>query len=75
MATAPGRGRIGDERITGKDLRPVIESLFGDALHNCVKAKQLKPRHATYIQYKQAEGSVIDQRIELYFKGPHSYTG
>jgi tRNA modification GTPase len=36
---------------------------------------QLKPRHATYLPFTQADGTVIDQGIALYFKAPHSYTG
>lgn len=75
IATAPGRGGIGVVRISGKDLRPVIDALFGGAFANGLKAIQLKPRHATYLPFTQADGSVIDQGIVLYFKGPHSYTG
>jgi tRNA modification GTPase len=67
IATAPGRGGIGVVRASGKSLGPLIESLFPDA--------KLAPRHATYIPFKSADGSVIDQGLALYFKAPHSYTG
>jgi len=67
IATAPGRGGIGVVRISGKDLRPIIGTLFGDQV--------LKPRHASYLPFKQANGEVIDQGIVLYFPAPHSYTG
>lgn len=67
IATAPGRGGIGVVRASGKHLQPLIVALFG--------ADALKPRHATYIPFKQADGAVIDQGIALWFKGPHSYTG
>ncbi len=67
IATAPGRGGIGVVRISGKELGGIVQALFGE--------QQFKPRHATYIPFTQADGSVIDQGIALYFKGPHSYTG
>ncbi len=67
IATAPGRGGIGVVRASGKALGPLIESLF--------PGTQLAPRHATYIPFKAADGSVIDQGLALYFKAPHSYTG
>ncbi|WP_343732648.1 tRNA uridine-5-carboxymethylaminomethyl(34) synthesis GTPase MnmE [Duganella sp.] len=67
IATAPGRGGIGVVRASGKNLQPLIGALFGDI--------GLKPRHATYIPFTQADGGVIDQGIALWFKGPHSYTG
>ncbi|MDE2427538.1 MAG: tRNA uridine-5-carboxymethylaminomethyl(34) synthesis GTPase MnmE [Burkholderiales bacterium] len=67
IATAPGRGGIGVVRISGKDLGAVVAALFGET--------QFKPRHATYLPFTQADGSVIDQGIAIYFKAPHSYTG
>lgn len=67
IATAPGRGGIGVVRASGKALGPLIESLF--------PGTQLAPRHATYIPFKSADGTVIDQGLALYFKAPHSYTG
>jgi tRNA modification GTPase len=67
IATAPGRGGIGVVRASGKNLKPLITALFGDTA--------LKPRHATYIPFTQADGGVIDQGIAIWFKGPNSYTG
>jgi len=67
IATAPGRGGIGVVRASGKDLQGLIRALFG--------ATALAPRHATYIPFRQADGSVIDQGIAIHFNGPHSYTG
>jgi len=67
IATAPGRGGIGVVRASGKALGPLIESLF--------PGTRLAPRHATYIPFKSADGTVIDQGLALYFKAPHSYTG
>ncbi|MFZ6818672.1 tRNA uridine-5-carboxymethylaminomethyl(34) synthesis GTPase MnmE [Undibacterium sp. Ji22W] len=67
IATAPGRGGIGVVRISGKDLSAITRSLFGSAV--------LKPRHATYLDFTQADGTVIDQGLAIAFKAPHSYTG
>lgn len=67
IATAPGRGGIGVVRASGKNLQSLAQALF--------KGAELKPRHATYIPFTQADGTVIDQGIAIYFKAPHSYTG
>ncbi|MBI3283552.1 MAG: tRNA uridine-5-carboxymethylaminomethyl(34) synthesis GTPase MnmE [Burkholderiales bacterium] len=67
IATAPGRGGIGVVRISGKDISAIRAALFGDI--------SLKPRHASYLPFTEADGTVIDQGIVLYFKAPHSYTG
>ena len=67
IATAPGRGGIGVVRVSGKDLSSIIQAVCGQPT--------LAPRHATYLPFKQADGTVIDQGIALYFKAPHSYTG
>ncbi|MNR86061.1 tRNA modification GTPase MnmE [compost metagenome] len=39
------------------------------------KGAELQPRHATFTNFVNADGSVIDQGLALYFKAPHSYTG
>ena len=65
IATAPGRGGIGVVRVSGKNLAALLQTL---GLH-------LKPRHATYTPFTQADGSIIDQGLALHFTAPHSYTG
>jgi tRNA modification GTPase len=67
IATAPGRGGVGIVRASGKSLGALIDALF--------PGTTLAPRHATYIPFKSGDGSVIDQGLALYFRGPHSYTG
>ncbi|MEN3366611.1 MAG: tRNA modification GTPase, partial [Burkholderiales bacterium] len=67
IATAPGRGGIGVVRISGKNLAPVMQALCGNT--------QLQPRHATYLPFRNADGSAIDHGLAIYFKAPHSYTG
>jgi len=66
IATAPGRGAVGIVRVSAKDLRPVIEAVCGRAL---------KPREATYLPFRAADGSAIDQGLAIHFPAPHSYTG
>lgn len=66
IATAPGRGGIGVVRISGKSLSGLARLLFNT---------ELKPRHAHYLPFTDADGETIDEGIVLYFKGPHSYTG
>jgi tRNA modification GTPase len=70
IATAPGRGGIGVVRVSGKDLSAVIDAVCG-----LKEGATLTPRYATYLPFKQADGSVIDQGLAIYFKAPHSYTG
>ena len=69
IATAPGRGGIGVVRLSGKNLWPVAEAVCGRT------SEQLTPRHATFLPFVRADGSVIDQGLAIYFKAPHSYTG
>jgi tRNA modification GTPase len=66
IATAPGRGAVGIVRVSGKGLEALVQALCGRAL---------KPREATYLPFRDAQGQAIDQGLALYFPGPHSYTG
>ncbi|MDO8300650.1 tRNA uridine-5-carboxymethylaminomethyl(34) synthesis GTPase MnmE [Lacisediminimonas sp.] len=70
IATAQGRGGIGIVRVSGKDLASVIS-----AVCRLAPGASLQPRHATYLDFIQADGSLIDRGIALYFQAPHSYTG
>jgi tRNA modification GTPase len=66
IATAAGRGAVGIIRVSGRQVQPVIDALCGQAL---------KPRHATYLPLRDAQGEPIDHGLALYFPAPHSYTG
>ena len=66
QATAPGRGGVGIIRVSGKLASDVANSLLGHLP---------KPRYADFCDFKAADGSVIDQGIALFFKGPNSFTG
>ena len=66
IATAPGRGAVGIVRVSGKGIAPLVRLLCG---------KDLKPREATYLPFRDAAGSPIDHGLAIYFPGPNSYTG
>lgn len=66
IATAAGRGGIGIVRISGRGLAPLIAALCG---------RSLRPREASYLPFRDADGSAIDQGLALWFPAPHSYTG
>ncbi len=60
QATPPGRGGVGILRISGFKAREVAETVLG---------KLPKPRYADYLPFKDADGSVLDQGIALWFPG------
>ena len=66
IATAPGRGAVGIVRVSGRDLAPLIDALC---------ARQLKPREATYLPFRDAAGQPIDHGLAIHFPSPHSFTG
>ena len=66
IATAPGRGAVGIVRVSGTSVAPVIDAVCG---------RQLKPREATYLPFRDSDGGSIDQGLAIHFPGPHSYTG
>jgi tRNA modification GTPase len=66
IATAPGRGAVGIVRVSGRAIQPVIDAVCG---------RVLKPREATYLPFRAADGQPIDQGLAIHFPAPHSYTG
>ncbi|WP_077002430.1 tRNA uridine-5-carboxymethylaminomethyl(34) synthesis GTPase MnmE [Variovorax sp. KK3] len=66
IATAAGRGAVGIVRVSGARLAPLIESICG---------RNLRPREATYLPFRDAAGTAIDQGLAIHFPAPHSYTG
>ena len=57
---------MGIVRVSGKGLGPFVHALVG---------RDLKPREATYLPLRDADGQAIDHGLALWFPGPHSYTG
>lgn len=66
QATAPGRGGVGIVRVSGPKAAMVAETIITAAL---------TPRVATYTPFFDETGTIIDQGIALFFKGPNSFTG
>jgi tRNA modification GTPase len=66
IATAPGRGAVGIVRVSGAAVGAVVEAVCGRAL---------KPREATYLPFRDDDGSPIDHGLAIHFPAPHSYTG
>ncbi|MEI2457381.1 tRNA uridine-5-carboxymethylaminomethyl(34) synthesis GTPase MnmE [Lysobacter firmicutimachus] len=66
VATAPGAGGVGIVRLSGPRAQQIGET---------VAARRLRPRHAHYARFLDADGAAIDDGIALYFAAPASYTG
>src|ERR1700752_3097355 len=66
IATASGRGAVGIVRVSGAQMAPLIAAICG---------RTLKPREATYLPFRDAEGGAIDQGLAIHFPAPNSFTG
>jgi len=66
IATAPGRGAVGIVRVSGKQLVPLVQALFG---------RSLPAREAMYLPFADASGTPIDKGLAIFFPAPHSFTG
>ncbi|OSN00842.1 tRNA uridine-5-carboxymethylaminomethyl(34) synthesis GTPase MnmE [Lonsdalea populi] len=66
QATPPGRGGVGILRISGSAASAVAQAVLG---------KLPRPRYADYLPFLDADGSVLDQGIALWFPNPNSFTG
>ncbi|MDD2934544.1 MAG: tRNA uridine-5-carboxymethylaminomethyl(34) synthesis GTPase MnmE [Methylotenera sp.] len=66
IATASGAGGIGVARVSG----PLSQAIATQVLGHCPP-----PRHAAYLNFRQADGDLIDRGIAIYYPNPHSYTG
>lgn len=66
QATPPGRGGIAIIRLSGPKAKSIAQQLLNS---------ELKPREATYLSFLDADQTVIDQGIAIFFPNPHSFTG
>jgi len=66
IATASGRGAVGIVRVSGPQMAPLIAAICG---------RNLKPREATYLPFRDAEGEPIDHGLAIHFPAPNSFTG
>lgn len=67
IATPIGTGGVGIIRISGSQAYAIGLLL--------TQKKHLKPRYAHFCKLYDADGSVLDEAVILYFKAPHSFTG
>ncbi|WP_240125642.1 tRNA uridine-5-carboxymethylaminomethyl(34) synthesis GTPase MnmE [Thermomonas alba] len=66
IATAPGPGGVGIVRMSGPHAKDIAETLC---------ARRLRVRHAHHVRFLDADGTLIDDGIALYFRAPASFTG
>lgn len=66
IATATGAGGIGVVRVSGALSKTIAIQILG----HCPA-----PRHTAYLDFKQANGDLIDRGIAIFYQNPHSYTG
>lgn len=66
LATANGRASVGIIRLSGTGVLQISKAL-------CLR--ELAPRHATLVQFKDASGELIDEGLAIAFPAPNSYTG
>jgi len=66
IASGMAAGGIGMLRVSGPASANIARAL------GC---PELRPRHAHYARFRDAQGEVIDDGIALYFPGPRSFTG
>ena len=66
ISTAPGAGGIGVVRVSGSLALEIGQKISGAIL---------VPRIANFHNFKDLNGTLIDQGIILFFSAPHSFTG
>lgn len=66
QATPGGRGGVGIIRISGPLCKSIAEELLG---------KLPLPRYATFANFKDDAGNILDEGLALFFPTPHSFTG
>ena len=67
IATPLGRGGVGIVRLSGSKAYSIACAL--------TRKSEFTPRLASFCRFYQADGTVIDEGLVLYFKAPHSFTG
>ncbi len=66
QATAVGKGGVGIIRVSGPQAQTVATTILGECP---------APRYAKYGPFFDAQQTVLDEGIALYFPNPHSFTG
>jgi tRNA modification GTPase len=66
IATPPGTGGIGILRLSGARALAIGEA---------ISESKIKPGLVQFRQFFDADGTVLDHGLCLYFKAPHSFSG
>lgn len=66
IATANGAAGIGVLRVSGLEVPAIARALLG---------REPEPRHAHLCAFAEADATLIDQGLLLWFPAPHSFTG
>jgi tRNA modification GTPase len=66
IATPPGRGGVGIVRVSGPAVADIGAALVGPLP---------APRQARFARFHDADGTVIDEGLVLFFAAPASFTG
>ena len=66
IATPPGQGGVGIVRLSGPDTPAIARELLGHLP---------RPRHAGMHKFREADQTLIDAGLALYFEAPASFTG
>jgi tRNA modification GTPase len=66
IATPVGKSGIGIVRLSGPDVAKACEEILGFLP---------SPRHAHYCDFLDADQTVIDQGVAIYYQSPDSFTG
>lgn len=70
QATAAGQGAIAVIRMSGPGCMDILKQCTPAAF-----TERLRPRRATLVCIRDAEGAAIDQALVTWFPAPASYTG
>lgn len=65
-ATAKGRGGVAIIRISGPNVRQIMQVILGE---------EIPPRKAMRLPFRGSQQEIIDEGIALFFPKPHSFTG
>lgn len=74
IATPYGEGGIGIIRISGEDAERILDEVFKPAVKTAGGPKENRKLAYGHIVNSE-DGSVLDEVLAVFMKGPHTYTG
>ena len=86
IATAMGQGGIAVLRVSGTESLQVLQKVFRKRVRKtsglvenseseCVAVQDWQPRHAYFGVINAEDGTILDEVVATYFRGPQSFTG